>query len=161
MIKNLVLDVDGVLTDGHFHVSDNGVITKTFNCRDYDAIHRLQHIGITVILLSNDFHCLQYYADAVGCEAIHVDFKLKKIDMLSNRLSEELTQTLYCGDSLHDLDCLRTCGYAFVPRNAEYPLRLEFTVLKRNGGEGIVEELEGNIKSINNPNMYLVSLVLS
>jgi 3-deoxy-D-manno-octulosonate 8-phosphate phosphatase (KDO 8-P phosphatase) len=154
-VKNLVLDVDGVLTNGLYHLSMNGEVTKSFHCRDYDAIHRLQKKGVNVHLLSCSSICLQEYANTVGCYSTYVDYDQTKLEQLNCIFSkEELQHTLYCGDTIQDLECLRACAYQCVPKGCELELQKnisDLTVehLNTKGGEGVVEEIEGIINNLN------------
>jgi len=154
-VKNLVLDVDGVLTNGLFHLSTSGEVSKSFHCRDYDAIHRLQKKGICIHLLSCSDICLAKYAYIIGCDYTHVDYDTSKLDELNYIFSkEELQHTMYCGDTLQDLECLRACAFRCVPDRCERELKksiseLVVEYLNTKGGEGVVEEIEILINALN------------
>jgi 3-deoxy-D-manno-octulosonate 8-phosphate phosphatase (KDO 8-P phosphatase) len=144
-IKLLLLDVDGVLTDGKIIISEKGEEIKHFNVLDGLGIKLLQKIGVEVgIISSRESKALQKRAEELGIKLIFQG-KLKKV-----KIYEEVLKTLklkdeevaYVGDDLVDIPVLKRVGLAVGVPNARAPVN-EFVhyVTQLKGGEGAVREI--------------------
>lgn len=77
-VKMLILDVDGVLTDGSIAVGDNGELFKTFNVRDGLGITLAQKLGIkTAIITGRESKMLAYRARELKINAFYQNKKIK------------------------------------------------------------------------------------
>jgi 3-deoxy-D-manno-octulosonate 8-phosphate phosphatase (KDO 8-P phosphatase) len=84
-IKLLVIDIDGVLTDGNYQVSDDGKITKSFYTRDFHYIEKILQMGdkpICVLLLTSSWdNCIvQKYIKLPYCDRWNFLLKTNAID---------------------------------------------------------------------------------
>lgn len=143
-IKLLVLDVDGVLTDGKKLYNLNGeVVAKSFIDRDSTYIKLFLQRGIQVLLLSGDYRVNKRFAEAKKLPFIYAPER--KAEALKNYMSEhgvEWRQTAYVGDDLPDQKALDLVAEPYIPANAAIPLRSgKYRRLVRSGGEGVVEEV--------------------
>jgi len=144
-VELLVLDVDGVLTDGGLWHGPNGVLMKRFDVRDGMGIKLLQEAGLEVVFLSGGHggatemraaqlgvrHCLVGVKDK--CVAIH---------QLNRQLERSAQRTLFVGDDLNDLVVQGHVGLLVATADAALPLRRRADlVLSSRGGEGAVREL--------------------
>lgn len=127
-IKLCISDVDGSLTDGFYHVSDNGIVTKSFHTRDFYAIQKLQEIDIPVLLLT---HC---YDNAINAKIdgipksysavpliVKLDWNISKEDFLSKHIKArgiDYSNVAFFGDSENDLKCMERCGLTGCPNDA-------------------------------------------
>jgi 3-deoxy-D-manno-octulosonate 8-phosphate phosphatase (KDO 8-P phosphatase) len=141
----LVLDVDGVLTDGTIVIDENGSETKFFSVLDGHGIRMWQRAGMRTAFLSgrksgptkqlaNELkidYCLE------GCKDKMVCFeKLMKLSGLS------AGQIAYVGDDLPDLPVMRIAGFAASVPNAVDEIKNSADyVTKLKGGEGAVREV--------------------
>ena len=123
-IRLLVLDVDGVLTDGSLTFTGEGELSKTFNVRDGLGIKLLQAAGIEVaILTGRTSSIVAHRADELGMTRVEQG-KLRKLPTLKKMLTEAKLQPeniAYMGDDLPDIPCLKLAGLAATPvRGAPY-----------------------------------------
>jgi 3-deoxy-D-manno-octulosonate 8-phosphate phosphatase (KDO 8-P phosphatase) len=141
-IKLLVLDVDGVLTDGGLWVAADGSVTKRFFVRDGSGIVRLQRVGIPVCWLTGR-------ADpAVARRAEELKIarliagshdKADALHSLSLGMGVSLDEIAYVGDDLLDLPAIRLAGLSVAPCDASVEVRDEVDwVSDIAGGQGVV-----------------------
>ena len=148
-IRIVVLDVDGVLTDGSLCFTGEGELMKSFHVRDGLGIKLLQAAGIEVaILTGRTSGIVAFRADELGMKRVEQG-RLKKLPALRKMLSEAgLTpeECAYMGDDLPDLPCLRAIGFAATP--ADGSSELDPYVHWRTphaGGRGAVRDLAERI----------------
>jgi 3-deoxy-D-manno-octulosonate 8-phosphate phosphatase (KDO 8-P phosphatase) len=129
-IEVLALDIDGVLTDGKYHVLSNDIVMKTFHARDFDAIRRIKNLGISVVLVTNGRHCSKFYAESVGVDYIwvndQIEDKKEALERYLNKHGFSWSKTLYVGDSSWDMKCLIHSRTGYIPANAEKQLMRQF-----------------------------------
>ena len=148
-IKLLVLDVDGVLTDGGMYFTENGDQIKKFNTKDGLGIMRLQQNNVQVAFLSSGFthSMVQKRAEMLGVSLCYVG-QDKKLEVLSNWCSElaiDLNQVAYLGDDVNDLECIRKVGFSACPVNAVNAVKTEVDIILSNkGGDGCVRNFIDN-----------------
>jgi YrbI family 3-deoxy-D-manno-octulosonate 8-phosphate phosphatase len=120
-IRLLVLDVDGVLTDGGLYYGEDGLHAKRFHARDGLGLKILAHNGIQLALLSGDPSAITMRR-AERLQIAHlllgVNDKLEALHALLDTLELPLAQTAYMGDDLNDVQCLQAVGFGAVPVNA-------------------------------------------
>ncbi len=144
-IKLLVLDVDGVMTDGGMYYTENGDQFKKFNAKDGMAIKVVQKKGMKVAFLSSGSteHIIQNRANTLGVEHVYVGPK-PKIDVLYDwcrELGITIEDVAYVGDDINDLEVLEAVGFSGCPADAVEQVRLKANVvLRRKGGDACVRE---------------------
>lgn len=144
-IKLLLLDVDGVLTDGGVVIYGDGSETKRFHIRDGIALVWAQRAGITVGLLSARHSATTAHRAAqLGISLIYqgVSSKIDTYDQIVGDMVLSDEHVAYMGDDIVDLAVLRRVGLSAAPSNAvdEVRSRVHF-VTKGPGGDGAVREL--------------------
>ncbi len=144
-IKLILLDVDGVLTDGAVVIYGDGSETKRFHIRDGIALVWAQRAGITVGLLSaRHSTTTAQRAAQLGISLIYqgVSSKIDTYDQIVGDMVLSDEQVAYMGDDIVDLAVLRRAGLSAAPANAvdEVRSRVHF-VSSRPGGDGAVREL--------------------
>ena len=148
-IQLLVLDVDGVLTDGGLWVNQDGEVQKRFNARDGLGLRLLQQIGIALAFLSGgQGGASELRAQQLGIEycLVEVKDKPKALMALQQKLQVTLQQTCFVGDDLNDLAVRNHVGLLLTPCDSISPLRRQAdAVLSRRGGHGAVRELAERI----------------
>lgn len=148
-IRIVVLDVDGVLTDGSLVFTDKGELAKKFHVRDGLGIKLLQAAGIEVaILTGRTSGIVSYRADELGMTKVEQG-KLKKLPTLRKMLEAaglKPENCAYMGDDLPDLPCLRTVGFAATPRDGSSELApyIHWRA-PHEGGRGAVRDLAEKI----------------
>ena len=147
-IKLLILDVDGVLTDGtKVYTQEHQPVYKRFRCKDFTAIKRFIAAGVKVIMLSGDnwnaemasqrnipFYCTRG-ADlgldkSVYLKHLEAQYKVKRENMA------------FVGDDYFDLSMFKTLFWTFAPADSPRIIRQNcLYLLKSKGGQGVVQEL--------------------
>jgi 3-deoxy-D-manno-octulosonate 8-phosphate phosphatase (KDO 8-P phosphatase) len=144
-IQLILLDVDGVLTDGRLGLTAAGEEIKFFSIYDGLAIKVAQNAGWNVGFLSGrSSQEVGSRARELGVEIV-VQGSRDKIKDLETILSEnnlEVSQVAYIGDDLPDLPVLTRVGFSAAPANAAEAVRERVDyVTERKGGEGAVREV--------------------
>lgn len=138
----ILLDVDGVLTDGHLHYGPRGEEIKVFHVRDGLALKLAQRAGIRVGLLSaRRTEAVLRRATELALDEVLLGQSDKNhaLDAFLEKHGTEARNVAYMGDDLPDLSVLRRCGLSFAPRNAASEvLDTVHHVIDRCGGEGAV-----------------------
>lgn len=144
-VKILVLDVDGVLTDGRLYFSSRGEELKAFNIADGHGIKMLQESGVKVALLTGrESLIVTRRAAELGIELVlqNQGDKLPALDLLLGQLGLRYEDAAYVGDDLPDLPCIRRVALGVTVPNA-HPLLREhaFCQTSHAGGAGAVREV--------------------
>ena len=144
-IKILILDVDGVMTDGKIIYDDDGKEIKIFDVKDGHGIKLLMRAGIDVaIITARESKVVLHRARNLGIEMVYQKAMDKVIafeDILKKRqLSPQ--ETAYIGDELVDIPLLRRVGFAVTVKDAVADVKkhVDYTTAK-NGGCGAVREI--------------------
>lgn len=144
-IQLLILDVDGVLTDGRVWFGPDGESLKAFHTRDGLGIQRLQAAGIPVAIISGrDCAALRCRLAELDIQHAHLGVKDKK--NIFNKLIEKLNvtpeQVAYMGDDLPDLPVMQQVGLSIAVADAVPELlAMADWVTERAGGQGAVREV--------------------
>lgn len=144
-VRLLVLDVDGVLTDGRIYLGPSGEEVKVFHVRDGSAIARARAAGIEVALLSGRASpAVCRRARELGIREVHqgVRDKAAALRALARRRGFSLRETAAIGDDLPDREILSAAGFAAAPADGHPGLGpvLHYRC-RRGGGEGAVMEV--------------------
>lgn len=144
-VKVLILDVDGVLTDGRIIISDDGQETKCFNVRDGHGLKLIQRAGIEVILLTGrKSRVVDHRARELGIKKVYQG-ALDKLSVFNEILAAEglVPEQVACmGDDIVDLPVLRRSGFSITVSDAhDEVLRAVDLVTKNPGGRGAVREV--------------------
>ncbi|KZR74354.1 KdsC family phosphatase [Prochlorococcus marinus] len=144
-IDLLVMDVDGVLTDGGLWLDAHGELQKRFDVRDGLGLRLLQQEGLTLAFLSGgkggatEFRAKQL--DIQHC-LVGIKDKTAALSELQQQLNLAPSQTAFIGDDLNDLIVRPLVKLLLAPADACRPLRSQAdAVLQRRGGHGAVREL--------------------
>jgi 3-deoxy-D-manno-octulosonate 8-phosphate phosphatase (KDO 8-P phosphatase) len=144
-ISLLLLDVDGVLTDGRIIIDDRGIETKHFHVRDGQGIALLLSAGIEVgLMTARSSPSVRHRAKELGIRLVHQGVREKIVAYNKIRQSRGLkdNQVAYMGDDIIDLPTLRQAGLALSVADGWYGLRSEVDyVTEASGGQGAVREV--------------------
>jgi 3-deoxy-D-manno-octulosonate 8-phosphate phosphatase (KDO 8-P phosphatase) len=144
-IELIVLDVDGVLTDGAIIVDDNGIESKHFHVRDGSGISLWRKSGKRIAILSGrKASCVEIRGKELGISPIiqGEPRKLAPFLKLLDELKLQPQQVCFMGDDLPDVPVLRVAGLAACPADAVEEVRsVAHIVTKARGGQGAVREL--------------------
>jgi len=143
-IKLLVLDIDGVLTDGRVIYDQDGRELKFFDIKDGHGLKLLQRAGFEIVWLSGRKSIPnQVRAHELGIDELVEDCKIKLPEFERMVAERGLTpeQAAFMGDDLIDLPPMRACGLAMAPADA-WPEVKEAShwVATLPGGRGAVRQ---------------------
>jgi 3-deoxy-D-manno-octulosonate 8-phosphate phosphatase (KDO 8-P phosphatase) len=144
-IKLLILDVDGVLTDGKIVYADRGEELKCFDVKDGHGIKLLLRAGIEVALVTGrKSAAVEHRAQDLGINLVFQK-ALNKIEAYEElRATQKLRDEELCvmGDDLPDLPILRKCGFSVaVPDSVDEVKREVDYVTNKEAGKGAVREV--------------------
>jgi len=144
-IKLLILDVDGVMTDGRIIYDDDGKETKIFDVKDGHGIKLLMRAGIDVaIITARESKVVLHRAKNLGIEMVYqkaMDKTAAFEDILKKKqLSSQ--EAAYIGDELVDIPLLRKVGFAVAVKDAVEDVKKYVDyITEKNGGYGAVREI--------------------
>ncbi|HVS72144.1 MAG TPA: HAD-IIIA family hydrolase [Phycisphaerae bacterium] len=143
-IQLLILDVDGVLTDGGIIRDDNGQQIKRFHVRDGAGIVLWRRLGKDVaIITGKESDVVSHRAEELGIRHVYqnVGNKLEAYDQVKDELGVSDSQVAYVGDDLPDLPVMRKVGAAIAVADAVEEVRaVAKYVTKFPGGYGAVRD---------------------
>jgi 3-deoxy-D-manno-octulosonate 8-phosphate phosphatase (KDO 8-P phosphatase) len=143
-IRLLVLDVDGVLTDGGLFYGPSGEELKKFHVRDGLAMVAAVRAGLSLAVISGRASpAVARRLAELGITEVHqgIPDKSAALSGLMTRLDLRPADVAMMGDDLPDLPLMKRVGLALAPRNAVAEvLKAAHWVSRRSGGEGAVRE---------------------
>lgn len=153
MIKYLVMDVDGTLTDGKIYMGNDGEIMKAFSIKDGCGIHDILIPAgiIPVIITGRSSRILENRCKEIGIQEIHqgTSNKIEKLFSITNNLST----VAYIGDDINDLSAMlpikEAGGKIGCPADAVAKVKeIADFISTKNGGDGAVREfIESLVKN--------------
>ncbi|CAD6872932.1 3-deoxy-manno-octulosonate-8-phosphatase KdsC [Methylomonas fluvii] len=158
-LKLLILDVDGVLTDGRLFFDDNGKEYKCFHARDGHGIKLLRQTGVEVAVISGrKSNSVGLRMQSLGVELVYQGQENKRAAFaeILQRLALTPEQVGYIGDDILDLPVMRQVGFAVAVQDANFVLKnYAHWQTQAAGGLGAVREVcdlimqvQGNFDSV-------------
>lgn len=141
VMKNLILDVDGVFTDGKYYYTTEGKVMKRFGPEDNDALGLLKG-KLYIHAVSGDKRGFtitkKRIAEDMGLPLDLVS-TFERADWIKSRFNPE--ETIYMGDGIFDPLVFRAVAYSIAPANAFYKTKeVADYVTQARGSEGAVAE---------------------
>ena len=146
-IKLLIVDVDGIMTDGiKYYNREGDVKLKTFCDKDWTAIKRFRAIGVHVVFLTGD----GYNVSILENRNLHVvtnrgkGFHSDKANYLEDILEEyecSAEDTAFIGDDLFDIGIMRKVEYPYCVKNSPQIVKDNAETLKYKGGDNVLMHL--------------------
>lgn len=144
-IRLLVLDVDGVMTDGRLYLNGRGEEVKVFDVRDGYGLKRVRDAGIEVaVVTGRSSAAVERRARELGITEVHqgVGSKGPLLDELLRKRNLEPAAVCCVGDDLPDLPAFERAGLAVAVADAAVEVRdAAALITKRRGGRGAVREV--------------------
>ncbi|MEZ5533924.1 MAG: HAD hydrolase family protein [Steroidobacteraceae bacterium] len=144
-IRLLVLDVDGVMTDGRLHYGARGEVLKVFNVLDGHGIREARRAGVDIAVISGRRSAaVSRRCRELGIRHLYqgVGDKLAVLEALCARLDVTLGECAAVGDDAPDAPLLSAVGVAFaVPGGHASARRAAHRVTRLHGGHGAVREV--------------------
>jgi 3-deoxy-D-manno-octulosonate 8-phosphate phosphatase (KDO 8-P phosphatase) len=144
-VRILILDVDGVLTDGRIVIDDAGLESKQFDVRDGHGLKMLMRCGIGVVLLTGrQSRVVEHRAADLGITEVHQGI-LNKAEVFAEILKRRdmVPEESACvGDDVVDIPLLRRTGFSVAVADAVPEAReIADYVTRHRGGRGAVREV--------------------
>lgn len=144
-IACLMLDIDGVLTDGSIFITANGEETKKFHVQDGLGLARLVKLGMPIAVISGrQSPAAQHYLSHLGIEHIYLGQadKCRIFEQLLAQWSLDASQIAYVGDDLPDLPIMTQVGMPIsVPNAVPEVKKIAHWITHQPGGHGAVREI--------------------
>jgi len=144
-IRLLILDIDGVMTDGGLQFDNQGEEYKTFNSLDGHGVRMLLDCGIEVaVITGRNSGIVSHRMNELGVSHLYQGYrdKLLAYEKLLKDTGLESAQTAYVGDDLPDLPVMRRVGLAIAVQNAHAFVKQHCDwVTSASGGNGAVREI--------------------
>jgi len=144
-LRLLVLDVDGVLTDGRIVMSDDGQETKFFDVKDGHGLKLLMRAGIEVIWITGRrSQVVEHRARDLGVQEYHqlIWDKVQVYEEILARKGLAPAEVAYMGDDIVDVPLMKRVGFAVAVADAvEETRRAAHYVTRHRGGRGAVREV--------------------
>ena len=159
MIKYLVMDVDGTLTDGKIYMGASGELFKAIDVKDGYGIHSLlkKNNIIPVIITGRNSEIVSRRAMELNITEIYqgVTDKLRVLEELLISECNSFDEVAYIGDDINDMECMMTIknsgGYVGCPNDAIAEVKQNVSyICSSKGGSGAVREFISKIININN-----------
>ena len=144
-IKLLLLDVDGVMTDGSIIYNDSGEEIKVFCVRDGLGIRMLMKSGINVGIVTGRSSDALYHR----CKNLHIEYifdgvsdKAATLDKITEKTGIKDQEIAYIGDDLPDISIMRKVGIPIAVADAhENVIEVAHMVTSAKGGAGAIREV--------------------
>ena len=152
MIKIVVFDIDGVLTDGTYTVDSNGVESKKISFKDLDSFNLLKELNVETIFITSEKNKITEYFNHkfkpdVFYDGVKDKYKVLKRYIQKNNIS--FSEICYIGDGKKDIKCIKSAGLSICPSNAIDEVKKKSTiVLNTTGGNGVAYSVYKIIENI-------------
>ena len=143
-IKLLLLDVDGVLTDGKVSIGNYGDEIKTFDISDGLGIVFLRRAGIKcAIITAKSSRIVKIRAKQLRIDKVYENhYKIKSFDDIQRRFKVNPEEIAFIGDDIIDVPILKRVGLSVcVPDAASEAKSVAHYITKKPGGGGAIREL--------------------
>lgn len=144
-IKTILLDIDGVLTNGQVFFMENGEFVRNMNSKDGYALQLAVKKGYRLAIISGgNSQAVKKALETLGIQDIFLSQhdKLQCYKDYINEFDLKEEEILYMGDDLPDYEVMQRVGIATCPFNAANEIKdISMYISNRNGGEGCVRDI--------------------
>ncbi len=154
MIKTIIFDIDGVITDGSIIVNEAGNEQKKVNLKDIDAIFELKRRGFTIAAITGENSpIVSYFKKRFSWDYFYYGKKnkIEIIKEIEKACKIECNEICYIGDGKYDVESLKYVELGICPSDAiDKAKNAADIILQYKGGEGCLWELISILESYNN-----------
>jgi 3-deoxy-D-manno-octulosonate 8-phosphate phosphatase (KDO 8-P phosphatase) len=144
-ITTFVFDVDGVLTNGTVHITDDGLLLRTMNIKDGYALKAAIDLGYKVCIISggsNDGVRIRFQKLGITAIYLGVPDKVKVLENYCKEQNISMENILYMGDDLPDYHVMQMVGLPTCPQDAIPEIKkLSSYISHKKGGKGAVRDV--------------------
>lgn len=149
LIKAIITDVDGVLTDGTFWWDEGNLELKRFCFADITGIPLAQKCGIKIALMSGEssisgMSIVSRYAKKLRIEDVYKGChdKAKAVNEFALKYKFNLSEICFVGDDINDLPAMKIVGLSVAPPDSHKTVLKEVDfVTQHKGGHGVIREV--------------------
>jgi 3-deoxy-D-manno-octulosonate 8-phosphate phosphatase (KDO 8-P phosphatase) len=145
MIKSIIIDVDGTMTDGGIYYDDNGNEMKKFNTKDAAGFFTAKACGIQTVIITGrssfatERRMKELHASVVEQGIVN---KVEYIQQYMEKNHIQKKELAYIGDDLNDYSGMKLAGFVACPADAAWEIiQIADYVSEKNGGEGVVRDV--------------------
>ena len=144
-IELVILDIDGVMTDGSLFFDNNGDEYKAFNSLDGHGLRMLQECGVKVaVITGRKSELVKHRMNDLGVTMLYQGYrdKIPAFDALLEEVDFGKDQITYVGDDVVDLPIMSQLDFAIAVQNAHpFVKQHAHWITDKNGGQGAVREV--------------------
>jgi 3-deoxy-D-manno-octulosonate 8-phosphate phosphatase (KDO 8-P phosphatase) len=152
-IQHFIFDIDGVLTDGNLLIHTDGQMLRTMNIKDGYALQLAIKQGYSISILSGaKGDAIEKRLLGLGVEHIHlgIEDKLKKFEEITKQYAISLSQTLYMGDDMPDIEVMKQVALPCCPADAcSEVIAISSYISPYTGGKGCVRDVIEKVLKLN------------
>lgn len=152
-IDNIILDVDGTLTNGMITYTSSGEEVKSFSAKDGMAISLLKNNGVEIYIVTGKSSTINRKRFAeLGVTNIHEGIKNKA--SLIKKFNIDFDKTLYMGDDINDYEAMNLCKFKACPLDAVKDIKnIATDIASVPGGFGAFREIADKYFDLKNLNI--------
>ncbi len=153
MIKLVIFDIDGVITDGKILINSQGEEFKQIDIKDVDAIYDFKRNGFIIAAITGEATPItEYFRKRFPWDYFITGNKKKgeAVKDIARDAGVTLDETCYVGDAKYDIDALKVVDLPVCPNDAiDEVKQLSKIILTKKGGNGCILELLIMLKKVN------------
>ena len=154
MIKLVIFDIDGVITNGKIYINTQGEEFKQIDLKDVDAVFDIKRAGFKICAITGENTPItEYFKNRFPRDYFFSGDKQKLVTVkhLENLLGITRNEICYIGDGKYDIEAIEYVGLSVCPNDAIDEIKRKAKViLNKNGGSGCIWELYNLLKVYNN-----------
>ena len=158
-IKLVVLDFDGVLTDGGIYLDDKSQGFRRFDVKDGLGIKLLHKNNFIIAIISgSNSQIIDERAKVLGINIVRkgISSKLETLKELQEDLNLKAEETIFLGDDINDLTVLPNTSLFMVPSDAHIGCKRKASYISKfMGGKGFIRDIVDNLLISKNFDPYL------
>lgn len=156
MIRLIIFDIDGVITDGSIIINEDGSEQKKINLKDIDAIFELKSRGYLIAAITGEKSpIVSYFEKRFPWDYFYTGKKnkIECIKKIEKECKVNETEICYIGDGKYDVETLKYVGVGICPFDAiDRAKNASDIILQNRGGQGCLWELISILDDYNNEN---------
>jgi len=154
MIKLVIFDIDGVITNGKILINEHGEEFKQIDIKDIDAVFDIKRAGFIICAITGEKTPItEYFRKRFPWDYFYNGNKqkLNTVKELEKSLGITRNEICYIGDGKYDIEAIEYVGLSVCPNDAIDEIKQKAKViLEKNGGSGCILELYNLLKKYNN-----------
>ncbi len=151
-IDAFIIDFDGVMTNNHVYIDQEGKEIVKCSRADGLAFDVLRKLNKPSFILSSEINpVVKMRADKLKIQTIQgVKDKEIAVKELADKKNFNLKKLIYIGNDLNDYQAMKICGYSICPADSHSKIKeISSITLQSNGGKGVLRELLEDVFNLN------------